>query len=111
MTEDRLDTRKVQYPRKDGSSASVAGLSTPKRPQAGVSVTSSRPASPVTFETNSDVPIINPAFTQIEQHKKIARRKKLIPCPQESEVLIFYYYPIIIVLESFNFISNRSLSF
>ncbi|KAK7601085.1 hypothetical protein V9T40_008526 [Parthenolecanium corni] len=85
VTEDRLDTRKVQYPRKDGSSASVAGLSTPKRPQAGVSVTSSRPASPVTFETNSDVPIINPAFTQIEQHKKIARRKKLIPCPQESE--------------------------
>jgi len=84
VTEDRLDTRKVQYPGKDCTPANVAGLSTPKRTQTGISVTSSRPASPITFETNSDEPIINPAFSQLEQHKKIARRKKLNSCPQES---------------------------
>ena len=81
VSEDRLDTRKVQYPRKDGASGSV---STPKRVQASTSVTSSRPSSPVPPDT-PDTPIINPAFTQIEP-KKIVRRKKLSIPSEPSEV-------------------------
>lgn len=78
VTEDRLDMRKVQYPRKDGSSASVAGFSTPKRVQASTSVASSRPSSPIVVpEVTNEVPILNQAFHQIDQQKKIVRRKKL----------------------------------
>lgn len=51
------------------------------------SVTSSRPCSPLNQEPQTEMPILNAAFSQIE-HKK-ARRKKLNNTQQENEV-IFY---------------------
>lgn len=44
VEEDRLDTRKIQYPRRDLASAATTGLNTPKKTLTGT--TNSRPSSP-----------------------------------------------------------------
>ncbi|XP_065205722.1 histone acetyltransferase KAT5-like [Planococcus citri] len=89
VTEERLNPREVQYPRKDGTTASTsgagAGLSTPKRIQASTSVASSHPSSPISQEIPNEVPILNQAVHQIDQQKKIVRRKKLAFNPEVEE--------------------------
>lgn len=44
VEEDRLDLRKIQYPRRDLASAATTGLNTPKKTLTGT--TNSRPSSP-----------------------------------------------------------------
>lgn len=80
MTEDRLDTRKVQYPRKDGMTtgcASGTGGSTPNRKAENLSILSqSRPASPLSILQvvhNSDPTVLSAAL-----QKKISRKRKLV---------------------------------
>lgn len=80
MTEDRLDTRKVQYPRKDGMTTggtSGTGASTPNRKTENISILSqSRPASPLSLPPvvqNSDPTVLSAAL-----QKKISRKKKIV---------------------------------
>ena len=44
VEEDRLDLRKIQYPRRDLASSTTTGLNTPKKTLTGA--TNSRPSSP-----------------------------------------------------------------
>ena len=66
MTESRLDTRKVQYPRRDG----VGGTSTPSKK---ANVSTSRPSSPQELVNGN-------AVLAAALQKKIARKRK-IPTP------------------------------
>ncbi|XP_033221113.1 histone acetyltransferase Tip60-like [Belonocnema kinseyi] len=66
VTEDCLDTRKVQYPHRDVT-APGTGAATPKKQ------TQSRPPSPVTISTE---PVNGSAVLQAALQKKIARKRK-----------------------------------
>jgi len=77
VTEDRLDTRKVQYPRKDGTTGTAGtGASTPNRKAENISILSqSRPASPLSIPSagqNNDPTVLSAAL-----QKKIARKRKI----------------------------------
>lgn len=88
VTEDRLDTRKVQYPRKDGltTGTSGTGTSTPNRKAENISILSqSRPASPLSIPPNvqnNDSIVLTTAL-----QKKIARKRKIV----DNEVCLNYY--------------------
>jgi len=79
VTEERLDTRKVQYPRKDGmtTGTSGTGASTPNRKTENISILSqSRPASPLSIPPivqNNDPTVLSAAL-----QKKIARKRKIV---------------------------------
>lgn len=87
VTEERLDTRKVQYPRKDGltTGTSGTGASTPNRKAENISILSqSRPASPLSVpSTQSNDPTVLSAALQ----KKIARKRKVA----DIEVCVFQF--------------------
>lgn len=91
VTEERLDTRKVQYPRKDGltTGTSGTGTSTPNRKAENISILSqSRPASPLSVPSstqNNDPTVLSAAL-----QKKISRKKKAIDT--EVRVLEFMTY-------------------
>lgn len=76
VNEDRLDTRKVQYPRRDGTSTGT-GVSTPNRKIGGggnLNVphsTSSRPSSPINSELVNGNAVLAAAL-----QKKISRKRK-----------------------------------
>jgi len=79
VTEERLDTRKVQYPRKDGmtTGTSGTGASTPKIKVENISILSqSRPASPLSLPpvvpNNNDATVLSAAL-----QKKISRKRKI----------------------------------
>lgn len=73
MTEDRLDTRKVQFPRKDGVS-SQSGLQTPNRPV-------QEPQEPSRPETPPSTPqgeLVNGnAVLAAALNKKLTRKRKM----------------------------------
>lgn len=87
VTEERLDTRKVQYPRKDGltTGTSGTGTSTPNRKVENISILSqSRPASPLSIPSaaqNNDSTVLSAAL-----QKKIARKRKIV----DNEVCLIY---------------------
>lgn len=89
VTEERLDTRKVQYPRKDGmtTGTSGTGASTPKIKVENISILSqSRPASPLSIPPvapNNDATVLSAAL-----QKKIARKRKIV----DNEVRFNYIY-------------------
>lgn len=77
VTEERLDTRKVQYPRKDGTTGTAGtGTSTPNRKVENISILSqSRPASPLSVPPsvqNTDATVLSAAL-----QKKISRKRKI----------------------------------
>jgi len=78
VTEERLDTRKVQYPRKDGmtTGTSGTGANTPKIKVEPISIMShSRPASPLSLPPvvpNNDATVLSAAL-----QKKISRKRKI----------------------------------
>lgn len=88
VTEERLDTRKVQYPRKDGmtTGTSGTGASTPKIKVEPISILSqSRPASPLSLPPvvlNNDATVLSAAL-----QKKISRKRKIA----DNEVCLNLY--------------------
>lgn len=72
VLEDDLDTRKVQFPRKDGltTGQNTTGVSTPKR-----LISTSRPTSPVHHQT-PDVQVNGSAVLAAALQKKINRKRK-----------------------------------
>lgn len=99
VTEERLDTRKVQYPRKDGltTGASGTGTSTPNRIKVeNISILSqSRPASPLSIPPvvhNNDPTVLSAAL-----QKKIARKRKVVDNEVRFKFLLrtVVYYSLI----------------
>ena len=74
MTEEFLDTRKIQFPRKDGTQAGT-GLSTPKK--VGGTTGSSRPSSPLTTAGASDVMVNGSALLAAALQKRNGRKRKV----------------------------------
>ncbi|XP_075233062.1 histone acetyltransferase Tip60 [Lycorma delicatula] len=73
VTEDRLDTRKVQFPRRDASGGGTTGVSTPKKQTAATHQNaSSRPSSPVNSEMVNGNAVLAAAL-----QKKISRKRKV----------------------------------
>ena len=72
VLEDDLDTRKVQFPRKDGltTGQNTTGVSTPKR-----LISTSRPTSPVHHHT-PDIQVNGSAVLAAALQKKINRKRK-----------------------------------
>jgi histone acetyltransferase HTATIP len=68
--EDDLDTRKVQFPRKDATGQNTTGVSTPKR-----LVSTSRPPSPPVSH-HQDVQVNGSTVLQAALQKKINRKRK-----------------------------------
>ncbi|KAJ4428621.1 hypothetical protein ANN_24666 [Periplaneta americana] len=79
VTEERLDTRKVQFPRRDGP-AQAAGTGTPKK-LGGGNNSVSRPASP---PAGPEMQLNGSAVLAAALQKKISRKRKGISL--ESEV-------------------------
>lgn len=79
MTEERLDTRKVQFPRRDGPTQ-AGGTSTPKKVGGGNSL--SRPASP---PSGPEMQLNGSAVLAAALQKKMSRKRKGISL--ESEVI------------------------
>ncbi|KAK8732540.1 hypothetical protein OTU49_006811, partial [Cherax quadricarinatus] len=86
VEEDRLDTRKIQYPRRDLASAATTGLNTPKKTLTGT--TNSRPSSPGLTPD----PITGPSVLAALQQKQQKNRKRKLdhtesksPPTQEDE--------------------------
>lgn len=79
VTEEHLDTRKVQFPRKDGSTTGQnTGVTTPKRfslSNLGSNSTVSRPTSPKA-DTDNDLVNGNTVMAAAIQ-KKISRKRKV----------------------------------
>lgn len=79
VTEEHLDTRKVQFPRKDGSTTGQnTGVTTPKRfsiSNLGSNSTVSRPTSPKA-DTDNDLVNGNTVMAAALQ-KKISRKRKV----------------------------------
>ncbi|MPC81615.1 Histone acetyltransferase Tip60 [Portunus trituberculatus] len=74
VEEDRLDLRKIQYPRRDLAS-STTGLNTPKKTLTGA--TNSRPSSPGL--TTPD-PITGPSvLAALQQKQQKIKKRKLDP--------------------------------
>lgn len=84
VTEDCLDTRKVQFPRKDGSTTGHnTGVTTPKRQHSisfsnlnlSTNLTASRPTSP---KTEPDAELVNGNNVMAAAlQKKISRKRKV----------------------------------
>lgn len=71
VTRDCLDTRKVQFPRKDGlvsTGQNTTGVSTPKR-----LISTSRPASPIEMAVNGNT-VLAAAI-----QKRTSRKRKIVP--------------------------------
>lgn len=83
MTEERLDTRKVQFPRRDGPTQ-AAGTGTPKKLGGGNSL--SRPASP---PGGPEMQLNGSAVLAAALQKKISRKRKGVSL--ESEVISSVY--------------------
>ncbi|ROT85942.1 putative histone acetyltransferase Tip60 isoform X2 [Penaeus vannamei] len=79
VDEDRLDTRKIQYPRRDLASGTTTGLNTPKKTLTGT--TNSRPSSPGL--TPAQDPITGPSVLAALQQKQQKNRKRKL---DQSEV-------------------------
>ncbi|KAF4526222.1 hypothetical protein B566_EDAN001907 [Ephemera danica] len=75
VTEERLDTRKVQFPRKD-IPASHSGLQTPKKIGGGCALPSSRPCTPPPPITTTELLNGNAVLAAALQ-KKLTRKRKL----------------------------------
>lgn len=77
VPEDYLDTRKVQFPRKDGGTGQNTGAATPKRPipNTFLNSTASRPSSPKA-DAENDMVNGNSVMAAAIQ-KKINRKRKV----------------------------------
>lgn len=80
MPEEYLDTRKVQFPRKDGGTGQNTGVTTPKRPPpitapVFLNLTSSRPTSPKA-DAENDLVNGNSVMAAAIQ-KKMNRKRKV----------------------------------
>lgn len=73
VTEDFLDTRKIHFPRKDGTQAGT-GLSTPKK--VGGTTGSSRPSSPLAATSASDLTVNGSALLAAALQKRNGRKRK-----------------------------------
>jgi histone acetyltransferase HTATIP len=82
VTEERLDTRKVQFPRRDGPSQ-IGGTGTPKKLGGGNSL--SRPASP---PGGPEIQLNGNAVLAAALQKKISRKRKGISLESEVMTLI-----------------------
>lgn len=80
VTEERLDTRKVQFPRRDGPTP-AGGTGTPKKLGGGNSL--SRPASPPVVP---EMQLNGSAVLAAALQKKISRKRKGVSL--ESEVIL-----------------------
>ncbi|XP_063230339.1 histone acetyltransferase Tip60 isoform X2 [Bacillus rossius redtenbacheri] len=82
VTEERLDTRKVQFPRRDGP-AQGTGVSTPKKLGLGAGMgggsVPSRPSSPVAAELVNGSAVLAAAL-----HKKMSRKRKGVSLESEA---------------------------
>ncbi|CAL4106675.1 unnamed protein product, partial [Meganyctiphanes norvegica] len=85
VDEDRLDTRKIQYPRRDLASSGTTGLNTPKKS----TTNSSRPTSPI---LGNDQMITGPSVLAALQQKqqKNNRKRKL----DQTEIKLSPFLPI-----------------
>uniref|UniRef100_A0A1B6E5G0 histone acetyltransferase n=1 Tax=Clastoptera arizonana TaxID=38151 RepID=A0A1B6E5G0_9HEMI len=80
VTEDRLDTRKVQFPGKDGALTGT-GVSTPKKiAPTAPTIPSSRPTSPISVELVNGSAVLAAAL-----QKKMSRKKKVVHVENEPE--------------------------
>ena len=75
VTEDFLDTRKIHFPRKDGTQAPGTGLSTPKK--IGGTTGSSRPSSPLAASSASDLTVNGSALLAAALQKRNGRKRKI----------------------------------
>lgn len=92
VTEDRLDTRKVQFPRRDGQMGGT-GMSTPKKIGGSATGTlpanTSRPASPINSELVNGSAVLAAAL-----QKKMNRKRKIIPVENEVRKLFIDKYSL-----------------
>lgn len=84
--EDYLDTRKIQFPRKDGTQGGT-GLSTPKKVSGTTG--SSRPSSPLGTPGSSDVTVNGSALLAAALQKRNGRKRKIgdkeeVPVPAKK---------------------------
>lgn len=93
VTEDELDTRKVQFPRRDGPQTGAStGVTTPKRHQlnisSGASVSNfgniSRPNSPQPASSNTNSEIVNGNTVLAAALQKRISRKRKVSKPRHS---------------------------
>jgi histone acetyltransferase HTATIP len=83
VTEDYLDMRKVQYPRKDGNTTGQnTGVSTPKKFLAATGPVS-RPASPVQMPVTTEL-VNGGAVLEAALQKKINRKRKITGTENED---------------------------
>ena len=73
VSEEFLDTRKIQFPRKDGTQAGT-GLSTPKKISGTTG--SSRPSSPCAVSGSLDVMVNGSALLAAALQKRNGRKRK-----------------------------------
>jgi histone acetyltransferase HTATIP len=85
VTDDYLDMRKVQYPRKDGTTTGQnTGVSTPKKVQSATGPVS-RPASPVLMANVNNSELVNGgAVLAAALQKKINRKRKVTSTENED---------------------------
>lgn len=69
-----MDTRKIQFPRKDNTQAGT-GLSTPKK--VGGTTGSSRPSSPLAASSASDLTVNGSALLAAAIQKRNGRKRKI----------------------------------
>ena len=74
VTEDFLDTRKIHFPRKDGTQVGT-GLNTPKK--IGGTTGSSRPSSPLAASSASDLTVNGSALLAAALQKRNGRKRKI----------------------------------
>jgi hypothetical protein len=74
VSEDFLDTRKIQFPRKDGPQVGT-GMSTPKK--VGGTTGSSRPSSPLAASSASDLTVNGSALLAAAIQKRNGRTRKI----------------------------------
>ncbi|KAK7083748.1 3-ketoacyl-CoA thiolase 5, peroxisomal [Halocaridina rubra] len=79
VEEDRLDTRKIQYPRRDLASGTTTGLNTPKKTLTGT--TNSRPSSPGLIPD----PITGPSVLAALQQKQQKNRKRKLDLNEDDD--------------------------
>lgn len=74
VPEEYLDTRKIQFPRKDGTQAGT-GLSTPKK--VGGTTGSSRPSSPLAASSAADLTVNGSVLLAAAIQKRNGRKRKI----------------------------------
>lgn len=99
VEEDYLDTRKIQFPRKDGTQGGT-GLSTPKK--VGGTTGSSRPSSPLGTAGHSDVTVNGSALLAAALQKRNGRKRKAGDkedvAPPLKKLISKYFFNTIILL-------------